>query len=184
MRISCAEWIVGRRVAAGLVAAILLAGGLAAQQPGNSVAAQRAAMQKLGFLTGHWSGPVTITRGPGEPLHLTQTEQIEYKLDGLVLLVEGKSTGSDGEAQFEALATIAYDESAQAYRFRAYNDGHYVDAPLTVEADGFSWVLEAGPAHVVNTMHLTGQGAWQETTDVTFGANPPRRSVEMLLQKQ
>jgi hypothetical protein len=58
---------------------------LAAQQPPpNCVEVQREAMRKLSFLAGHWSGSVTIVRGPGEPLHLTQTEDIEYKLDGLV----------------------------------------------------------------------------------------------------
>jgi hypothetical protein len=51
---------------------------LAAQQPvSNSVDAQREAMRKLSFLAGHWSGPVTIVRGPGEALHLTQTEAVE-----------------------------------------------------------------------------------------------------------
>jgi hypothetical protein len=157
----------------------------AAQQPGsNSVAAQRDAMHKLAFLAGHWSGPVTITRGPGEPLHLTQTENVEYKLDGLVLLIEGKSTGEDGKAQFEALATIAFDDATQTYRFRAYNEGHYVDTEVKALADGFSWGFEAGPAHVVNTMHLTGKGEWQEATDVTFGSNPPLHGVEMLLVHQ
>ena len=30
-------------------------------------------------------------------LHLTQTEDVEYKLDGLILLIEGKSTSPDGK---------------------------------------------------------------------------------------
>ena len=172
----------------GLAAAALVifaACPLAAQQPSsNSVELQREAMRKLAFLTGHWSGPVTIVRGPENPLHLTQTEDVRFELDGLVLLVEGKSTGIDGQAQFQALATIAYDDASHTYRFRAYNDGHYVDTELTVLADGFSWGFAAGPAHIVNTMHLTSNGEWQETSDVTFGDNPPHRSVDMLLQRQ
>src|SRR5215469_10620559 len=101
---------------------------LAAQQPGpDTVNVQREAMRKLSFLAGHWSGPVTIVRGPAEPLHLTQTEDVDYKLDGLVLLVQGKSTNADGKTQFRALATIAYDDASHTYRFRACNDGHYVD---------------------------------------------------------
>jgi len=156
---------------------------LAAQQPAsNSVDAQREAMNKLSFLAGHWSGPVTIVRGPGEPLHLTQTEDVEYKLDGLVLLVEGKSTSADGKILFNALATIAYDDASHAYRFRAYNDGHYLDTELSVLANGFSWGFTAGPAQIVSTMHLTGKGEWDEVTDVTVGSNPPRRSVDMQLQ--
>src|SRR6202047_5627083 len=48
---------------------------LAAQQPpSNGVDVQREAMRKLSFLTGHWSGAVTIFRGQGGPLHLSQTQ--------------------------------------------------------------------------------------------------------------
>ncbi|MGC1620937.1 MAG: hypothetical protein WA765_20780 [Candidatus Acidiferrum sp.] len=156
-----------------------------AQQPGsNSVDVQREAMRKLSFLAGHWLGPVTIVRGPGEPLHLRQTEEVEYKLDGLVLLIEGKSTAADGKVAFTALATIAYDDASHTYRFRAYNDGHYLDTEISVPANGFSWGFVAGPAHIVSTMHLTDKGEWNETTDVTVGGNPPHRSVEMLLQHQ
>jgi hypothetical protein len=156
---------------------------LAAQQTGSSTDAQKEAMRKLSYLAGHWSGPVTIVRGPGEPLHLTQTEDIEYKLDGLVLLVQGKSTGADGKVQFSALATIAYDDASHTYRFRAYNDGHYIDTEMAAPAKGFSWSFTSGPAHVVNTMHLTEKGEWNEVSEVTFGGNPPFRSVDMLLER-
>jgi len=156
---------------------------LAAQQPpSNSVDVQREAMRKLSFLSGHWSGPVAIVRGPGEPLHLTQTEDVQYKLDGLVLLIEGKSTSADGKVLFSALATISYDDASHTYRFRAFNDGHYLDTELSVPTNGFSWSFTAGPAHIVNTMHLTGKGEWDEVTDVTVGSNPPHGSVEMQLQ--
>jgi len=80
---------------------------LAAQQPpSSSIDVQREAMRKLSFLAGHWSGPVTIVRGPDEALHLTQTEDVEYKLDGLVLLISGKSTSADGKVLFSALARL------------------------------------------------------------------------------
>jgi hypothetical protein len=157
---------------------------VAQQPPSNSAEIQREAMQKLAFLAGHWAGPINVVRGPGEPIHLTQTENIEYKLDGLVLLIEGKSTGADGKAQFEALATVAFDDATHAYRFRAYHDGHYVDTELTVLANGFSWGFQSGPAHVVNTMHLTAKNEWQEATEVTMGDGPAHRSVDMLLQHQ
>lgn len=157
---------------------------LAAQQPApNSVDAQREAMRKLSFLTGHWSGPVTIARGPGEPLHLTQTEEVQYKLDGLVLLIEGRSTSPDGKVLFKALATVAYDDASHTYRFRAYNDGRYLDTELAVPANGFSWGFTAGPAHIVNTMHLTAKGEWNEVSEAAFGGNPPHHSVDMLLQR-
>lgn len=154
----------------------------AQQDNSNSVDAQRQAMQKLSFLVGRWKGPVTVERGPGEPLRLTQTENVQYKLDGLVMLIEGQSTGADGRVAFSALATISYDDASHTYRFRAYNDGHYLDTELTVPGQGFSWGFMAGPAHIVNTMQLTGKGEWNEVTDMTMGGNPPQRSMEMTLQ--
>lgn len=170
----------GWAVGAAMLFALSLAA--AAQQPGQSSAdAQREAMHKLAFLAGRWSGPLTVFRGPGEPLRLTQHENVEFKLDGLVLLIEGKSTAADGKTPFEALATVAYDDASQSYRIRAYHDGRYVDSPLTVLANGFSWGFAAGPAKIENTMHLTAKGEWQETTEVTVGERPAQHSVEMLL---
>ena len=173
------------RTVLALLALVSMVPSLLSQEPSPASAdVQRAAMKKLAFLIGRWSGPVTIIRGPSEPLHLTQTENVESKLDGLVLLIEGKSTSADGKVLFNALATVAYDNDAQTYRIRAYNNGHYVDAPLTVPADGFSWGFTAGPAKIENTMHLTGKGEWSEVTQAAFGNNVPQPSVEMLLQRQ
>jgi hypothetical protein len=156
---------------------------LVAQEPARSSAdVQREFMHKLSFLAGTWSGPITIIRGPGEPLHFTQSEDVQYKLDGLVMLVEGKSTGPNGRVMFNALATISFDDTSHTYRFRAYNDGHYLDTELSVVTDGFSWQFDSGPAHVVNTMHLTKNSEWSEVTEVKVGNNPPQHSVEMLLQ--
>jgi hypothetical protein len=158
---------------------------LGAQRPGsNNVALEREAMHKLSFLAGHWAGPVSIFRGPDQALHLTQREDVEYKLDGLVLLVQGKSVSADGKDEFSALATIAYDDASRTYRFRAYNEGRYLDTELSVANNGFSWGFTAGSAHIVNTMHLTDKGEWNEVTDATFGNNPPHRSMDMLLQRQ
>jgi hypothetical protein len=51
--------------------------------------AQRAAMKKLGFLVGEWSGEATLLRGPGLFADLSQIEVAEFKVDGLVLMIEG-----------------------------------------------------------------------------------------------
>ncbi len=157
---------------------------LAAQPSSNSVDAQREAMHKLAFLAGRWSGPVTIVRGPAGALHLTQTEDVEFKLDGLVLLVQGQSVSADGKARFQALATVSFDDATRNYRFRAYHEGHYLDTELSVTGNGFSWGYTAGPVHIVNTMHLTAKGEWSEITEAAFGGHPPQRSVDMLLRHQ
>lgn len=156
----------------------------AAARGDTSLDGQRAAMAKLSFLVGRWSGPITLTRGLGEPMRLTQTEQVQMKLDGLLLLIEGTSRDADGKVLFQALATVAFDTATNSYRFRAYNDGRYLDTELSVPKDGFSWSFEAGPAHINNSMHLTANGDWAETTDAVVNGAPPRQSMQMILKKQ
>jgi hypothetical protein len=41
-----------------------------------------------------------------------------------------------------------------------------------------------GPLKVNNVMKLSDDGNWLETTDVTMGSAPPRRTVEMNLRRQ
>jgi hypothetical protein len=154
----------------------------AQQQP--NVAAQREAMKKLDFLIGKWSGNASLVRGPGEPLKLVQTEDVQFKLDGLVMLIEGTSRDSNGKVVFHALATISYDDATSTYRFRAYNDGRYLDTELTLPPNGFAWGYDAGTMKVSNTMRLSAKGEWIETTQVTLGSAPPRRTLEMTLRRR
>jgi len=155
----------------------------AQRQP--DLSAQREAMQKLSFLTGKWSGEALILEGSDGPLKIRQTEDVQYKLDGLVMLVEGTGTNLEsGQVVFRALATIAYDEATKTYRFRAYSRGRYLDTELKSTENRFEWGFQAGPATVRNIMRLNEKGEWYETTEVTVGNNPPRRTLEMAVRRE
>jgi uncharacterized protein DUF1579 len=154
-------------------------------QQAPNLPAQREAMKKLGFLAGKWSGDATTSRGPGETVKVKQTEEVQFKLGGLVLLIEGTGRNPDtAEVMFNALATISYDETAKVYRFRAHNDGRYLDTELQVPENGFEWGYKAGAADVRFVMRLNDKGEWVETGDVKLGDNPPRRTFQMTLRKQ
>jgi hypothetical protein len=147
--------------------------------------AQREAMKKLAFLVGQWSGSATTSRGPNETVKVKQTEDVQFKLGGLVLMIESTGRNPDtAVVMFNALATISYDETAKTYRFRAYNDGRYLDTDLKVPESGFEWGYKTGPADVRYVMRLNDKGEWVETGDVKFGDNPPQRTFEMTLRKQ
>ena len=61
-------------------------------------------MKKLEFLVGDWSGEATVLRGPGQFVELAQTESVQFKLDGLVLVIEGTGrTKTDGKPTLQAL---------------------------------------------------------------------------------
>ncbi|MGE3178981.1 MAG: hypothetical protein AB7O32_16040 [Vicinamibacterales bacterium] len=141
-------------------------------------------MAKLDFLSGRWAGEATVTRGPGQTLTIAQSEAIEFKLDGLVLLVEGTGRDASGGMVFNALATIAFDPGTSGYRIRAYRDGNYVDAPLTLLERGFEWGFSTGPVVVTNRMRLDTDGQWIETTDIRMGDGREVRSMEMRLVKR
>lgn len=141
-------------------------------------------MKKLEFLTGKWSGSALVSRGPGEPMRITQSEDVQLRLDGLVMVVEGTGRDAQGKRVFGALATIAYDDATSTYRFRAHSDGHFLDTELKVEGKGFSWGFAAGPLKVLNTMHVSQDGEWIEVTESTYGSTQPRRTVEMKLIHQ
>ena len=155
----------------------------AAAQHMPDVAAQKEAMKKLSFLVGTWKGPATAYL-PGGPLKVEQTEEVQYKLGGTVLLVEGTGRLPDGTVRFNALATISYDDSAKVYRVRAHNDGRFVDAELKVADKGFQWGYTAGPAKVSFTMALTDKGEWSEIGEVVVGGRPPQKSIELLVTKR
>jgi hypothetical protein len=165
-----------------LMLTLVLAASTSAQFMPNTEA-QREAMKKLSFLVGTWNGPATAHL-PAGPLQVTQTEEVQYKLGGLVLLVEGTGRLPDGTIRFNALATISYDENSKQYRVRAHNDGRFVDAELKLTAKGFQWGYQAGPAKVNFTMTLTDKGQWQEIGEYVVGNQPPQKSIELLVSKQ
>jgi hypothetical protein len=73
---------------------------LLAQAPTSG---QRAETKKLDWLVGQWKGTGWIQMGPQGRKEFTQTETIQGKLDGLVLVIEGqgKSRGwCDGSYGF------------------------------------------------------------------------------------
>lgn len=165
------------------VLCVLLVSAAAVAQQMPDVEAQKEAMKKLSFLAGTWKGPATAYL-PGGPLKMTQTEEVQYKLGGLVMLVEGTGRLPDGTVRFNALATITYDEPSKTYRIRAHSDGRFVESELKLADRGFEWGYQAGPAKINFTMKLTEKGEWQETGEYVVGGQPPRKSVELLVTKQ
>ena len=149
-----------------------------------NVTRQRDAMKKLAFLVGTWTGEATTVRAK-QTVKVKQTEQVDFKLDGLVLLIEGTGRNPEGgEVMFRALATVSYDETAGVYHFRAYNDGSYLDTELKVRDSGFEWGYKNGPAQIVFSMKLSDQGDWVETGDATVGNSPAQRFFNMTVRKQ
>jgi hypothetical protein len=114
--------------------------------------AQRTAMKKLGFLVGKWIGEARLLRGPGEPVILVQTEEARFKLDGLILEIEGiGQTKPDNKPILQALGIISFDDETGTYHMRAFNDGRFLETGVKLLEDGKSltWGFALVPSEPV-----------------------------------
>ena len=149
--------------------------------------AQRAAMGKLSFLVGKWTGEVRIFRGVGESLELVQSEEAEFKLNGLVLVIEGTGRKTeDGKAALQALGMISFDDESGTYHMRAYNDGRYLETELKLSENGIgmTWGFTLGEIKTSSLMRISELGDWTELHEITMGSQPPRRLMEIRVSRQ
>lgn len=150
------------------------------------VEAQRAAMSKLGFLIGRWSGEASVLRGPGVTAELVQTEEAQYRLDGLVLTIEGVGRAkSDGKLALQALGIISYDDAAETYHMRAYNDGRWLETEvkLAESGKGITWGFSLGEFKTSSTLRINEKGEWTEYAELTIGSQPPRKLMELVVRR-
>ena len=151
------------------------------------LAAQRAAMQKLSFLIGKWAGEANVLRGPGEPVELLQTEEASYKLDGLILLIEGVGRSkSNGQPVLQAFGIISYDDENRTYCMRAFNDGRYLETDVQLSEEGreLTWGFTLGEIRTSSTLRINDKGEWTELAHITLGSQTARKLLELTVRRQ
>jgi hypothetical protein len=149
--------------------------------------AQRSAMKKLDFLVGKWTGDARITRGAGETTELVQSEEAGYKLDGLVLVIEGIGrTKSDGVPVLQAFGIISYDDSTQTYHLRAFNDGRFLETEikLSEQGQGIAWGFVVGEIKTESVLRINEKDEWTELHEIILGSQPSRKLMEVAVRRQ
>jgi len=152
-----------------------------------NVEAQRQAMQKLDFLVGTWAGEARLLRGAGEVVELIQTEEARYKVDGLILMIEGVGRNrSDGKAALQAVGLISYDDETGTYHMRAFNDGRWLETEVKLadNGKGLAWGFALGEIKTRSTLTINGKGEWTELAEVTVGSEPARKLMELTVRRQ
>jgi len=149
--------------------------------------AQRAAMKKLGFLAGKWSGEARLSRGPGEPVVLAQTEEARFKLDGLILEIEGIGrTKTDNKPVLQALGIVSFDDEAGTYHMRAFNDGRFLETNVKLQEDGKSlaWGFALGSIRTSSLLRINEKGEWTELHEIAIDSQPTRKLMELTVKRQ
>jgi len=147
---------------------------------------QRSAMKKLGFLTGTWSGEAHVQRG-GDAVTLTQTEEVQYKLDGLVLVIEGTGrTPVDQTAVLQALGIISYDDASETYRIRAWNDGRFLESEVQLleDGEGLRWGFGVGEIRSRSLLKIDKNGQWTEAAELIIGSQLPRKLMDLTVRRK
>jgi hypothetical protein len=157
-----------------------------AQMPDGS--SNRAAIGKLEFMIGRWTGEAWMQRGP-ERVQTTMTETVERKLDGVVLQVEGRGVipatgGGEGRVVHHAFAVISFDAQAGAYGLRSYlATGLFGDFALTPIPGGVTWSREVPGGRVRNTAHIAN-GEWHEVGEFSRDGVSWTQIMEIRLRRQ
>jgi len=151
----------------------------------SDLEAQRAAMKKLGFLVGRWTGEARLLSGPGEWLDLLQSEEAQYKLDGLILVIEGVGRAQpDGHALLQALGIISFDDESGKYRMRAFNDGRFLETEVKLLGQGkeLRWGFVLGQIATKSVLRINERGEWTELAEITIGPEPPKKLLELTVR--
>jgi hypothetical protein len=158
-----------------------------AQMPRTpGLAVQRAAMKKLSFLVGKWSGEVSVLRTSGQFVALSQTEVAQFELDGLVLMIRGIGrTKSDGKLALQALGLISFDDESGTYSMRAFNDGRWLESDVKLaEGDSaITWGFTLGEMKTASLLRLNEKGEWTEHAELTTGAQPPLKLLDLTVRR-
>jgi hypothetical protein len=150
------------------------------------VEAQRTAMKKLEFLVGNWSGEASILRGPGQFAELMQTESAQFKLDGLVLVIEGVGrTKTDGKLALQALGLISFDDETGIYKMRAFNDGRWLETEVKLVDGGnsISWGFALGEFKTTTVLRINVNGEWTEHGELVIGDRPPQKMMDLKVRR-
>jgi hypothetical protein len=151
-----------------------------------NVEAQRTAMKKLEFLVGDWSGEATLLRGPGQFAEMAQTESARFKLDGLVLMIEGVGrTKIDGKPALQALALISFDDETETYKMRAFNDGRWLETDVKLADTGQSiyWGFAIGAFKTTSLLRINESGEWTEHAELLINDRAPRKMMDLKVRR-
>jgi hypothetical protein len=148
-------------------------------------------MKKVDFLIGEWQGEATIQMGPGKPQRVFQTETVQAKLGGKILLIEGlgrqkNDDGTSGEVVHQALAVVSWDEAKKTYRFSGYTAQYpamettldVTDGPVAV------WAMDVPNGKTRYTITLTEKGEWHEVGEFSRDGSKWMKFFEMTLTKK
>lgn len=170
-----------------ILCSLLLTSMVRSQPPANN---SQEKMKSLQFLAGDWEGEGWISFGPNQIHQFTQTEKVQFELDGAIMIIEGKGIAKDSDPDnprvvHNAFAVLNYDARSQSYLIRAYkSDGQFVDSDVEVKENGLIWGFEIPQGKVRYTIEINDAGQWYEIGEFSRDGENWYKNFEMTLNKK
>jgi hypothetical protein len=170
---------------AAVLTVVAIASVFAADQP-KSNDIQSREMKKLDWFVGRWKGTGWIQMGEQGRHEFTQTETIESKLDGLVLVIEGSGKAKeDGSTVHTALAFVSYDHRTNKFRWHAFTPEGQIDTEAKVGTDTLEWTLEIPRrGRMRYTITRNEKDEWFEIGEMIHEDQTRHKFFEMTLRRQ
>jgi hypothetical protein len=151
------------------------------------VSANVAAIGRLSFLHGNWTGEGWVIGRDRVRRTFRQTERVEPRLNGQILTIEGTGTETGAsQPSFRAFGVIHWDAANNRYVLRSWLDGRSYEAAgeLTSESQ-FRWSVAPGPnTQLRYTIDGRTAGRWHEIGEISLdGGASFTRIFEMTLTK-
>lgn len=120
-------------------------------------------MLKLDKMVGKWSGSGWIQQGK-EREEFVGTENVQWKVDGTAILVEGRFTDKKDSSHVihETLAVLSYNPNTKIYDFKTYlATGRTGDFTFKVNENNYEWGMEFPGGKILYTIVIK-DGVWNE----------------------
>jgi len=118
-------------------------------------------------------------------VELFQTEEAQFKLDGLILVIEGTGkTLSEDQQVLQALGIISYDDESATYHMRAFNDSRSLETELKLLSDtqGLAWGFTMGDIQTKSVLRINEKGEWTELHEIVIGFQLSKKLMEMTVR--
>lgn len=146
-------------------------------------------MKKLDWLVGEWKGEATMTMQGGKVEQALQTERVQPKVGGKILMVEGEGrtrleNGTAGPVVHDAFGVISWDAEKKQYRFVAHVAGKpSLDTALEPVDGAWRWGFPVPQGKIRYTIRQTEKGDWNETGEFSRDGERWTKFFEMNLKK-
>lgn len=156
---------------------------LSAQMPDFS-AEVKTEMQKVEVMAGKWEGKGWRQNPSGEKSYSNVSENIYWKLNGTILVMEGVGTTDEGSVVHNAFGVLSYNPFQKKYRMSSQlSNGMSTDANFEVTEPNkiFKWWFEDGRGGTIRyTINNDGKN-WNEIGEYSRDGNNWSKFFEMNL---